>query len=364
VTIGTALDIFAGPGGWDVAARDLGICTLGIEFDESACQTRRAAGLKTIEGDVRNYGPVVAERNEHQGLIASPPCQTFSAAGNGAGRRALDTVCDSIWKMAKHEELPEFDDERTALVLEPLRYVLLAYYAWAPYRWLAFEQVPAVLPVWEEMARVFRMFGYSVATGKLNAEQYGVPQTRTRAILIASLDREVELPKPTHSKYYARTPAKTDPGVQLWVSMAEALGWGMTHRPYPTVACSSKTGGPDKEKVGGSGARAQIYAELEAGRWKFTTNYLRANATVRDIEEPAPTITAGHDFGERRWLLDKPLGDQSAVRVSEEEAAILQSFPEDHPWQGTKSNKFRQIGNAIPPLLAAAVLKAALGLEQ
>jgi DNA (cytosine-5)-methyltransferase 1 len=53
------------------------------------------------------------------------------------------------------------------------------------------------------MAEIFRREGYHVATLKLSADQYGVPQTRKRAFLIARLDREVSLPAPTHRPYSA-----------------------------------------------------------------------------------------------------------------------------------------------------------------
>jgi DNA (cytosine-5)-methyltransferase 1 len=219
----------------------------------------------------------------------------------------------------------------------------------------------------------------------LNAEQYGVPQTRRRAILIANLEHEVSLPTPTHSKYYNRTPEKLDEGVQKWVSMAEALGRGMTHRPSMT-ATGGGTGRGGAEPFD-NGARKSMRRGIEAGRW-VTTNYLRPNGTVRNEDEPAPTTTGSKDFGERRWLaspsgvtgpVHRPIEEPAAtvtgkgnyyaypegykdqsVRVSVEDAAILQTFPADYPWQGTKSKQFQQIGNAIPPLLAEAILKEAV----
>lgn len=397
-----AIDLFAGPGGWDVACRWLDIDVTGIEFDEAACKTRRAASLNTIEDDVRRYWP--GDFPGKDMLIASPPCQTFSMAGKGAGRAALDDVLHGIKLLEAREDVDmEWDDERTALVLEPLRWALSAIDNDQGYTYLAFEQVPTVLPVWEAMAEVLSRAGYNVATGKLSAEQYGVPQTRTRAFLIAEAKcyeclagdtgygcacGKVDLPKPTHRKYRKGVPqAEGDPELRPWRSMADALGWGMTERPYPTIACSRTSGGgPDKEKVGGSGARRQIYEELEAGRWLFCPTNERPNATLRSPDEPAPTLAFGHESP--RWLrmgtnvkaTVRPEGEpaptlffgdrvngvtweqsgKASVRVTEEEAAILQSFPADHPWQGTKSKKFQQIGNAVPPLLAVAVLGALL----
>lgn len=146
---------------------------------------------------------------EHDLYIASPPCQTFSMAGKGEGRKALDDVLGLIDEQAfvsgyRLERLTnERDlDPRTALVLTPLAHI----YHHRP-RLVALEQVPEVLPVWHAYAAVLRSFGYSVWTGIMRAEQYGVPQTRKRAILMARLDGKVQPPTPTHSRYYSTDPA-------------------------------------------------------------------------------------------------------------------------------------------------------------
>jgi hypothetical protein len=165
------VDLFAGPGGWDVAARELGIEVTGIEFDAAACATRRAAGLVTIEDDVRNYGPKMFEA---EGLIASPPCQTFSRAGKGGGYRALSDVLQAVKMIeADRDHRPSGLDEKTALVLEPLRWALQAIDLDKPYRWIALEQVPTVEPVWEAVDEVLERVGYNVFHGKLHAEQFG-----------------------------------------------------------------------------------------------------------------------------------------------------------------------------------------------
>jgi DNA (cytosine-5)-methyltransferase 1 len=79
----TVLDVFAGSGGWSWACARLGLHDIGIEGDPWACTTRHAAGFDTIDSDVaairpKNYAGIT-------GLIASPPCQPFSAAGRRQG---------------------------------------------------------------------------------------------------------------------------------------------------------------------------------------------------------------------------------------------------------------------------------------
>ncbi|GGU35239.1 DNA cytosine methyltransferase [Streptomyces daghestanicus] len=91
------LDLFAGPGGLDVAADVLGYRITGIEWDEDACATRAAAGMDTFRGDVREFD--AAHFPRAQVLTGGPPCQTFTVAGHGAGRRALDDVLGYIERL-------------------------------------------------------------------------------------------------------------------------------------------------------------------------------------------------------------------------------------------------------------------------
>jgi DNA (cytosine-5)-methyltransferase 1 len=408
-------------------------------------------------------------------------------------------------------------DDKSALCLYPLYWALEL----EP-EWITMEQVPTVLPLWEAIAEVLRSNGYSVWTGNVQAEQFGVPQTRKRAILLASRVREVTAPVPTHSKFHNRTPEKLDEGVQKWVSMAEALGWGMVKRPYPTVAAGTKSGGADPQMIGGSGARLTIAREREAGAghwiekevgfprkydggsggpieidgeqyrardlrsenepaftvtekarswnvydvevcghpehgevsflgaglandqqqkarsadqpshtitgkgtacWRFDERFgdlepthmgdvYNSKGTLRPLDQPAMTLTSSMDNGNFKFIdadrvkdvVAERLNNQSGtdfdlswpayrpaavvagrdlntapgangnrfngskksrndgVRVSVEEAAILQSFPDTYSWQGTKTSQFQQIGNAVPPLLGEAMIRNLLGL--
>jgi DNA (cytosine-5)-methyltransferase 1 len=412
------VDTFAGPGGWSEAMRKLGIRELGIELDAAACATRAAAGHRTVRADVAAF-PVGQLPGRVTGNAGSPPCTTFSAAGDQAGSALIQMLAELCRDMFagrdtrgkyREEMAAELDrsdwhrDDMTeekraqkirqavtsaALVAEPARFIEASNPGW-----VALEQVPAVLPLWQVYADELRKMGYSAWTGKLNAADYGVPQTRERAILIASCAREVWRPEPTHYD-----PRK---GLQLWgtpwVSMAEALGFGATHRAAPTVtAGGTSTGGAEPF---GHRDRDALETERDAGRWALRID-AQANATVRSADEPAATIKAGHSMAEMRWLLrrdrgagrserygdrdDTPLDDpaptisagsngsgprmtwiaaQESVRISVREAAILQGFPADYPWQGTKTKQFEQVGNAVPPLLAKHVLAMAAGIRR
>jgi site-specific DNA-cytosine methylase len=75
-------DLFAGPGGWDVGLGSLGVTNVvGFELDEHACATGRAAGHKREQVDVAETDPL--DYGRPRGVVASPPCQSFSAAGKG-----------------------------------------------------------------------------------------------------------------------------------------------------------------------------------------------------------------------------------------------------------------------------------------
>jgi len=387
-----ALDLFAGTG-WGVACQRLGIAEAGVELMPEAVATRAANGMHTSYNDVWAGLDLGGPRVRYRGLIASPPCQTFSMAGSGAGRAALNDVLAAIkarayMSVAHLRALGEATDMRTALVLTPL-----VYAARDLPDYVVLEQVPPVLPVWEACAGVMREWGYSVWVGIVNAEQYGVPQTRRRAVLIAKLYGEAKRPEPTHSRYYPRDKTKLDPGVLPWVSIAEALGWGMTRRPYVTVATGTEGGGTDPAALGGSGARRTVYNERAGDGWEpsgdadndggilrlsigeagalqsyptagiYVHPMSNGRRAIWDEEAPAPTIRGVNRpmpatyKGHERDACD-PAGAHARLTVAE--ASALQSYPEGFIWTGTKTKQFLQIGNAVPPLMAEAILREAL----
>lgn len=328
------VDLFAGPGGLDVAADVLGIPSTGIEWDKNACLTREKAGLKTVPDDVCKYGP--SDFPDANVLAGGPPCQTFSVAGSGVGRAALDNVLEFTKRLARREDSARIDmdltdrkvDVRTGLVLQPLRWALDALYEddLRPFDAIVLEQVQTVLPVWQAFGAVFEEHGYSVDTGILHTERFGVPQTRKRAILIARREgRRATLPTATHHSFRKGAERQEDDFyLSKWVAMEDEL-----------TELSSR------------------------GRFKVISNYgtggdPKARGERRSCE-PSFTITGKNS--RNRVIMEN--GEET--RFSNQQAGQLQTFPEAYPWSGKEIAQ--QVGNAVPPRLGIHVLSAALGLE-
>ncbi len=404
------LDLFAGPGGWSHALTAIGARDIGLEWDEWACKTRAVAGQLTIRTDVARY-PTWIFSGRILGLIASPPCQAWSMAGKRLGLVDQPLVHQAVADLAvgrdtREQLLGACADERSLLAAEPMRYLHALNTVGEP-EWVVMEEVPDVLPLWRQYAAILRTWGFSVWTGILNAADYGVPQTRKRAILLASRVRVAEPPPPTHAKA-AEPESLFGPGRARWVSMAEALGWGATDRPVPTVCAGGGPGGGPEPFPSGSrktltdardrgtwtpridteivlasrregsdwaarhGTRENRPAAApaptftaEAHRWSWSLrNNNQANATVRRADEPAGTLFFGHRANECTWVAEpsaetagpEQLPAPEAIRITAREAGVLQSFPADYPWQGNKGQQFSQIGNAVPPRLAAHLL--------
>jgi DNA (cytosine-5)-methyltransferase 1 len=356
------IDLFSGAGGWDTGAAACGIHDIiGIEMNEVAGRTAAAAGHFSLRADVATTDPL--DFSGARGLIASPPCQGFSTAGSGRGVGDLPEIIKAVGEIGMgldpREHLREVcDDERSALVVEPIRWAV----ALRP-EWIAFEQVPSVLPVWEACARVLVNHGYSTWVGKIHTEQFGIPQTRTRTVLMASRTRLVTPPVPTHSKYYPGNPTKLDPGVPSWVSMADVLpGWTISNRPSPTVC-----GNHGSYAKGGKQAIviARDLLVMQAGPPWLRSNYGTGGDTdkrgMRSVNQPSPTVTS--KFDRNKWIDDESgeLSRENAVTVTIPEAAAIQTFPPDYPWHGNKGQIYLQIGNAVPPLMSTVILSALTG---
>ncbi|TVZ96482.1 DNA cytosine methyltransferase [Streptomyces sp. BK340] len=347
------VDLFSGPRGWSEGMRMLDLTDVGLELDADAARTSQAAGHTTIQCDVTQYptAPFIALI---EGLIGSPVCTPFSAAGKQEGIVDLPLVYQAVHDLAHGRDTrtrlkTACKDTKSILAAEPMRWL----HDLRP-NWVCMEQVPAVLPLWQQYAGILRGWGYSVWTGVLNAADYGLPQTRRRAILIASRVRRVTAPDPTHGENTAtdlfgmtRLP---------WTTMADALGLEPGLR-VNTRGARKTQGGNDFP------CDAPSWTLTEKARsWWVLRQGKRANATVRRLDQPAGTLVAGHARHDYQWVKVDGQGDLERRPLLIPEAAVLQGFPPDHPFHGSESKQFLQIANAVPPLLAAHVVSAATGI--
>ncbi|MEU2240536.1 DNA cytosine methyltransferase [Streptomyces sp. NPDC018338] len=369
------LDLFAGPGGLDVAAHFLGFKSIGIEWDRNACETRYAAGLPTIHADVS----VMRESRFDEipksvdVLAGGPPCQSFSVAGKGAGRRALEEVKTFIHRLVDGEDEAKIDedlhaltaDPRTALVLEPLRWLLKAIDTEGrdPYKVIVLEQVPAVLPLWEVYAKLLRSgegrlkgVKYEADFWELKTEQFGVPQTRTRAVLVARLPGlgAIEPPQASHHAFDVHRgkrrsvqadmlPADSDgPRPRdRWLSMETALDAASDTKGSPVDVSRFRTGGET--------------------RFFVVSNYGSGgdpkNRGRRLSSEPAFTVT-GKISRNKVYKSQEAYEAEDYDRFTIPESGVLQTFPHNFPWSG--NDQAQQVGNAVPPRLGMHVLSTAL----
>lgn len=375
------IDLFAGPGigGWDEGLRMIGRRdVLGIEWDESACMTAEAAGHRRLRADVSALNP--HDYIGAEGLIASPPCQAWSLAGKRGGeddRAACHELADRMAAGDDSTDWRDWADDRSPLVCQPVR--------WARElrpEWIALEEVPAVLGLWEHMARIFRAWGYDVWVGVINAADYGVPQTRKRAILMASRVRTVTPPEPTHAEHPVGVDLFGGGHREKWVSMAEALGWAsglnvntrgnrrtsggnefpadrpswaLTGKTRSWFASAGVTGqgrpkDPETQPADTITGKGTAYLLRDSNQWAWH----RPATTVAGDPRIADPGHRDRASGERQF---RPGG----IRVTVQEAGVLQSFTADYQWQGSRTKQYEAVGNAVPPLLAAHVLATVMG---
>jgi len=98
-----------------------------------------------------------------------------------------------------------------------------------------------------------------------------------------------------------------------------------------------------------------------AGDWIIDRG--QSHHGLHDQADPSPTVTSRADLWTTKPATTIAADPPQPIRLTVDQAACLQSFRPDLPWQGTKSARFRQIGNAVPPLMAAHVVAEATGVS-
>jgi DNA (cytosine-5)-methyltransferase 1 len=239
-------------------------------------------------------------------ILGGFPCQGFSVAN-----------------MNRHTK-----DKRNKLYLEFVRIVRDKQ----PKFFVA-ENVKGILSlgkgeVFKRIIQDFADIGFHTRWHLFNSADYGVPQRRERVFILGIREDLPETlvkfpPQPTHAEPDRAFLLGLDP----WVSVGEALG------EIPE---------PDEE---------HDLMNHEASQYNLRFNGYLGHREI-DPDKPCPTITARGDERGGVVIHHHPKNHR---RLSARETALVQSFPIDFKFAGSKTNVYRQVGNAVPPLLAKAV---------
>ena len=292
----TALDLFAGCGGLALGFEAAGFHTLGYEMDADAAATYR----RNLRGDCiqakLEIGTDYAIKPDL--IIGGPPCQPFSVIGYQEGPR------DS------RDGFPIFLDAVARLspklaIIENVRGLLYQNRTY-------FEAVCAEL----------KTLGYEVNARLLKAVDYAVPQNRERLVIVAT-----------------------------------RIGWS-----WPAASVSKPvTAGVALGELALEAPHDGKY--LTAAQDKYIATYEAKShcARPRDLhlDKPARTLTC-RNFGASTSDMQRiklPDGRRRMLRI--QEGARLQTFPDWYQFEGREASVTKQIGNAVPPLMALALGRAA-----
>lgn len=339
------LDLFAGAGGLSLGVHlaDLGYTPVfAVEHDLAAAETfERNFGCEVYAGNIEDgphYPPEVDV------IIGGPPCQGFSPLGrdrddesraklNGLWKHYLDAVRTLRPRAFVIENVPEFQ------------------------RSVQFTELLHLLDVDTELRQ------YTAAYGVVNAADYGVPQNRRRGILVAVRDHPGGLPwppDPTHGPASPdgrphRTvrdaieslPARTKGTDPVIDGDTQHLHFG--RRPRPMSLERYRAIPPGGNRFDLMANRPDITPDCWLNKPTGTTDVMGR----MHWDQPSPTIRTEFFKPEKGRYLH-PSADRV---ISHREAARLQTFPDWYVFEGSKIQIARQIGNAVPPLLGAAIAR-------
>ena len=369
----TAIDLFSGAGGLSIGFKRAGFSLLvANDLDEQAAATYRlnSPNTRLLTGPLEQ---ITAESFLHASdleygeldvLVGGPPCQAFSINNHQRGMH----------------------DERSGLFRHYLRIV-----SGLMPRFVVIENVTGIASIekgraFDEIVGGLSGLGYCVDARTLKAEEYGVPQERRRLFFLGSRDSgSIEWPRPTHTPYFGR--CYTNESLRPLVTVADAIsdlppldsGDGLDEMAYTSEAqstyqlllrlgsdrvfnhCAPRLAAVNLERIphipqGGSW-RDLPYGLLPDGmkrarRSDHTKRYGRLHP-----DRQACTILTKCDLHWGAYI--HPEQDRT---ITVREAARFQSFPDSYRFQGNRGEQFRQVGNAVPPLLAQSVAEGILSM--
>ncbi|CAI0819078.1 Modification methylase HaeIII [Serratia entomophila] len=333
-----ALDLFCGSGAVSLGLRQAGFNVVGaVDFDVGACHTYRAnhPTVRLLEKDIRDVDPDDFE-DLIQGaldlLVVCAPCQPFSS----------------------QNQYKRKDDSRRNLVGESKRFIERFNPS------LVFlENVPglASTEIFDEFRGWLKQVGYNVAEPmRVDAADLGVPQRRTRMILVAakgvSLVNAIDIAYQDKKTVAEAIQDLTVPPVGREAAGADPLHYARKHSVINIERLKHTPidgGGRDSHPP-----HLQLTCHINTKNTSFSDSYGRMRWA-----DVAPTLTTGcTDITKGRYA--HPVQHRA---ITLREAARLQSFPDDYVFWGNSSQIATQIGNAVPPAMMKTIalsLKKAL----
>ncbi len=332
-----AISLFSGAGGMDVGFKAAGFDVLAAnEMDKHACETFRANHPESnlIEGDINTRGEELYSYREVDVVFGGPPCQGFSVAGkmdpDDPRSKLIFSFCNIIEKV------------------NPKTFVMENVKALGTLS--KFEAIRAAL-----ISR-FQKAGYTVTIHILNSKDFGVPQSRERVFFIGVKDGIKPIQKASFRKYLKAAPTLREILIPL----------GKPGTIRNDRICNAKVTLAAKPVLRKSPYAGMLFngqgRPLNPDGWASTLPAsMGGNRT--------PIIDDNHlYFGKESWVEEyhrhlmaggKPQGMHDVPsylrRLTINEAALLQTFPEDYVWYGPSSKVYSQIGNAVPCGLAKVV---------
>ena len=339
------IDLFSGCGGLSYGLIEAGFnIILGIDHWAPSLETfkRNHPEAKTLCADISKLtGKNITKITERKVdlIVGGPPCQGFSLSGPR-----------------------NFFDPRNRLYLDFIRLVKEL----KPQAFII-ENVPGLASLFggqikDRIIKEFNKLGYTVSAQVLNSSDYGVPQNRKRIVFVGLKGKTVfEFPRTTHFLNNTKSPQGKNK-----VTVAEAIGdlptlrkgIGAEEAEYTKPAMSNyqKKLRKGSEKIYNHVASkhtkktTEIIALVpEGGNYKDLPDNLKKTRnfhvawTRLHSKKPSPTIDTGH-----RHHFHPSENRVPTVR----EAARIQSFPDTFKFLGPKTSQYKQVGNAVPPLLA------------
>lgn len=334
-----ALDLFCGSGAVTLGLKQAGFKVIGaIDFDAGACRTYRAnhPEVRLLEIDIRQADPeafadLILDKLDL--LVVCAPCQPFSSQN-------------------RHKNV---NDARNSLVEESRKFIV----RFSP-SLVFLENVPGLASsdIFSDFTKWLRdVEGYEVAEPmRVDASELGVPQRRTRMILVAA--KGVSLKTATE---IARTGRKTVeetiknlpvPPIGRSSAGADPLHYARQHSPLNIERLQHIP-------IDGGGRESLPYhLQLACHRDKKKSSFSDTYGRMK-WGDVAPTLTTGcTDITRGRFA--HPVQNRA---ITLREAARIQSFPDEYIFKGNASQVATQIGNAVPPEMMRRIakrLKAAL----